>query len=178
MRRATTAALAAAIWASFTPPAAADMLILKDNNIIELTQVKEEKRTTQQGTSPQVCYVGKNEQGKLEIIQKRDVVQGGWIQGKTSWELRKEHREWYEKESAKIKVDDFKAQASFARKCSEAKMSHDLDEEAEKHFRKAFELEQPTIPKDAEKAIEQFAKKIRDDYELYDEALGDRKSVV
>ena len=178
MRRAIPAALAAAAWLALSPPAAADILFLKDNNIIELTDVKREKRVIQQGMSPQWCYVGKNEQGKLEIIPERDLVQGGYSPQKTSWELRKEHREWYEKEVTKVKEEDWKAQAAFARKCSEAKMSHDLDEEAEKHFRKAFDLELATLPKDAEKAVEQFAKKVRDEYELYDEALGVFRSLV
>ncbi len=178
MRRWTTAAAASILLAALASPAPADMLILKDNNIIELTGVKEEKRTTQPGTSPQACYVGKNEQGKIEIIPKRDVVQGGWIMGKTSWEKRKDNREWYEKEAPKVKEDDFKAQAAFAKKCADQKMSHDLDEEADKHYKKAFDLELATIAKDDQKALETFAKKVRDTYDLYDEALGVFRSLI
>jgi tetratricopeptide (TPR) repeat protein len=179
MRRATIAALAAALVAALSQAAPmSGMLVLKDNNIIELTDVKREKRTVQQGTSPQWVYVGKNENGKLEIIPERDVVQGGFIPGKTSWEKRTENLEWYKKEVVKVREDDWKAQAAFARKCSEAKMSHDLDEEADKHNKKAYELELPTVPKDDDKALESFAKKVRDTYELYDEALGVFRSLI
>jgi len=166
-----SALIVAAALFILAPRASADMLYLKDNNIIELTEVKREKRAVpgSGATSPQWCYVGKNENGKPEIIPERDLMQGGYVPGMTSWEKRKLNQEWYKKESEKLKTDDFKAQAAFARKCMEKKMSHDLDEEAETHFRKAYELELPTINKENEKTLETFAKKVRDDYELYDE---------
>ena len=175
-----SALIAVAAFLILARPAAADMLFLKDNNIIELTEVKREKRTVQGSgaTSPQWVYVGKNENGKLEIIPERDLLAGGYVPGKTSWEKRKLNLEWYEKESAKVSATDFKAQAAFAKKCMEEKMSHDLDEQAETHFKKAFELESPTINKEDEKTLKAFAEKVRDQYELYDEALGLFRSLV
>ena len=170
MRRVLTSAVAAMAVVSLALPAVADMLILKDNNIIELTDVKRVKKSAG-GAGNIWVYEGKNESGKTEIIAERDVVSGGYIPGKTSWQLRKEHRDWYEKESPKVPEDDFKAQATFARKCNEPKMNHDLDEEADKHFRKAYELELQLVNKSEEKALELFAKRVRDSYELYEEAL-------
>ncbi|HZL71618.1 MAG TPA: prenyltransferase/squalene oxidase repeat-containing protein [Planctomycetota bacterium] len=167
----------AGLFASLASPVFADLLVLKDGNIIELTGVKEEKRSLQSGTSPQACYVGKNERGVVEVIPKTNLAQGGWIMQKTSWEKRADNRAWYEKESAKVK-DDFKAQAAFAVKCSADKMSHDLDDEADKHFKKAYELELPTINKDDDKNLEIFAKKVRDDYGLYDEATTVFRSLL
>ncbi|HEU4339716.1 MAG TPA: hypothetical protein VFS19_06580 [Planctomycetota bacterium] len=169
-----SAVLASGLLAS---TAAADLLVLKDGNIIELTEVKIEKRSVQPGTSPVPVYVGKNESGKPEVIARKDVYPDGWILGKTSWEKRKENREWYEKESPKVK-ETFKDQAVFAAKCAHERMSHDLDEEAEKHYKKAYELELPTIAKEDDKQLEIFAKKVRDTYELYDEALLVFRSII
>jgi hypothetical protein len=173
MRRSLAAAAVLVVLAVSGSTARADLLFLKDNNIIELREVKREKRVLQQGTSPQWCYVGKNRDGKLEIIPERDLMQGGYRpEKKTSWEITTENKNWYKAEAPKIKADDWKAQLAFAKKCADRKMSNDLDEEAEVHFKKAYELEFPTIAKDNEKQLEIFAKKVRDDYDLYDEALA------
>src|SRR5260370_351151 len=75
---------------------------LKEGKITDV-KVKGIEKLKPRGTlgSSVECYVIKGKNGKEMVFSKKDVL-GAEI-GKTSWELEKEHKEWYEKEVTKIK---------------------------------------------------------------------------
>lgn len=158
----------------------ADILFLKDGNIIECKFVKKEKRNKPQGGTGQFLVV-KDRQGKTTAYDEKEVAQLAIC--KPSWEREEENKKWYEAEKAKIKdtADDHK---KLARACLSKDRKDDLEEQADEHYHRAFELEWPNAeskektPDDNVKVLEAYAKRVRDEYSLYEEYLIVQKRVL
>lgn len=119
---------------SFSLVLRSDDILLKNGDVIE-GKVDERAMAEANRGKPQSEWIliYTDEEGKRQRIRYDDVKH--IARKKPSWEVRAENLDWYAKEHPKIK-DTFAAQSSFARRCKQKK----LDEEAAKHFRRAYEL--------------------------------------
>lgn len=155
-------AIAAITWVI---PAQADILELTDGNFIECKLVDQIKGSGGTGTLIVADENGKETKYKMKRVKS-------FIRTKrTSWELQAERRTWYAKEAPKVK-DAWVAQARFARKCNKKR----LEDEANTHIMKAYELRKPAVKEDDQKGILKLADWL-EDYDLFDEAQAERLRV-
>ncbi len=144
-------------------PTSADVYILKTGSVVEgkTLRVYPKKMPGQGG--PKNVFVIKNEAGKEVEINEVDLSYV--VKGPLSWEVRAASQAWYAKESPAVK-DDWKAHEAFAKKCAAKKY---LEEQTQKHYRKAYELRKPSI-KDDVSSHTTVAKQLETEWDLYDEA--------
>ena len=123
--------LAVGALLAFAGAVRADIVSMKDGNVIECKIIEQTVKNGQQ------VMVVELEGGKRQDIPADQVA---WIaKAKPSWEVRKENDEWYKIESAKKAdklKDSWKENESIGKNCRRRK----LDREAEVHFRKAYDL--------------------------------------
>ena len=145
------------------PLAVADILELKDGNLIECKYAGMEK-----GGSGEILIVT-DEQGKRTKYSMRRVK--GFTRGRPSWEVLAEKRKWYAAKVKKLK-DDWRAHERFARRCYGKR----LQEEATKHYLRAYELRKPQMKQQDQKNLLKLAQWL-EDCELFDEAQAERQRV-
>ncbi len=142
----------------------ADILELDDGNLIECKVLRIEKSS--QGDTLIVI----DEQGNELSYDKRR-VKSLIRTRKTSWEVKAERKEWYQKQSAKLGDEsNWRDQAKFAKKCAKK----ELPEEATSHYLLAYKLRKPEAT--TEKQIAQLANWC-EDCELFDAATEQRRRI-
>jgi hypothetical protein len=149
----------------FTSPVFADILVLKDGNILEVKVLEMRKNKDKRD----VFWVS-NEQGEKFEVPVKDVV--GRKPDKPSWEKRADNLKWYEGEKAKPRAA-WDAEEKLAKECRK----RDLDSQAADHFRKAYDLRKPSI-KDEEADHQRTADWLEKTCELFDEALDEMRAVL
>ena len=116
---------------SFSLPARADILLLKNGDIIECKILKVYKAKPPQGGSAIEYMEVRFEDGKKKTYRTKQIAD--FLKKKPSWEVRKTEKEWYAKESLKLAgEEDWKKQERFGLKCKNYKKY--LDEEALVHL--------------------------------------------
>ncbi len=163
MRHLVLSAVAVAALAVLGAPSWADVYVKKTGQVVEGKTVKAyQKKIPGQG-GPKTYYVVKLEDGKEEEIAEKDLAY--IVKARPSWEVRAENQAWYAKESAAVK-EGWTARLAFAKKVRDKKH---LDAEAEKEFKKAYELRRPEIKDDIE-GHTAVARELESSWELYEEA--------
>ena len=153
-----------ALFAGLALPARADILQMKDGNIIEVKITGTTKKADKKD-----YFVVEDEKGAKKEIPIADVA--GGIKGGTAGEIRAGNRKWYDKEKP-LRKETWEDQAKFAKDCRKKNM----DDEAEAHFKKAHELRLKATPDD-EKVRAIFAGWLEKECELFDEALGEWRKI-
>lgn len=111
-----------------------DDILLKNGDVLEGKVDDKATADANRGKPPgNWILIYNDESGKRQTIQYDEVKH--IARKKPSWEVRAENIGWYQKEASKVK-DNFSSQNAFARRCKQKS----LDEEATKHFRRAYEL--------------------------------------
>ena len=134
------------------PPADADILIGKKNgDLVECKALRVEQAKDQFGNKYQV-YVVKLEDGTEKKYRVKDYA---LLRRKPSWVRRAEEKEWYAKESPKVK-DTWRDHERFARRLKSPSKKY-LDDEMYIHYKKDYDLRKPDI-KDTQKDHQLMAK--------------------
>ncbi len=145
-------------------PARADLLTMKDGNIIEVKVTGTVRKADKKD-----YWVVEDDKGKKREILATDVHS---IQKcMTSWEARAENKKWYDKEKP-LRKETWDDQLKFAKACR----TKNMDDEAEAHFKKAYELRLASTPDD-EKVRALFAQWLEKECELFDEALDEWRKI-
>jgi len=153
-------------FAVLSSPIWADIIVLKDGNIMEVKFIEAKKKDKKD------ILVFENEKKEKFECGMKDIKPGGWFKKKPSWEKRAEELAWYEKEKAKERKT-WDAEAKLGSECRR----RDLDAQSRDHYLKAYELRKPTI-KDDEKDHEAVSKWLETTAELFDESVGEMRAVL
>ncbi len=150
-------------FAVLTSPVWADIIVLKDGNIMEVKFVEMQKKDKKD-----ILVFENEKKDKVKLVQK-DIK--GWFKKKPSWEVRAENQIWYTKENEKIRAT-WEQEFKFAQECRK----RNLDDAAGEHFQKAYEIRKPAI-KDEESDHKKISDWLEKDCELFDESLAEMRAV-